>query len=202
MRRGRARRPCRSEEHTSELQSPCNLVCRLLLEKKKIKANRLISLTTSIGYLSHLEKLDMRWNQLSSLPEWLQRLEQRGCTVFFFFLMIRRPPRSTPFPTRRSSDPRHATASATIGPSATTTFLRTTTRSSLISASSAPKKTFPARPTAFFFLHLSLAARSCWSRRPATSSTSSASPRVSPSSQNRSTAASLATTAASAAAAA
>src|SRR5256885_4888641 len=26
----------RSEEHTSELQSPCNLVCRLLLEKKKI----------------------------------------------------------------------------------------------------------------------------------------------------------------------
>src|SRR2546426_6549026 len=44
--RGRARRRCsasrgdttagrtRSEEHTSELQSPCNLVCRLLLEKK------------------------------------------------------------------------------------------------------------------------------------------------------------------------
>src|SRR5256885_6222151 len=28
----------RSEEHTSELQSPCNLVCRLLLEKKKIEA--------------------------------------------------------------------------------------------------------------------------------------------------------------------
>src|ERR1039457_7683426 len=31
-----SRRPCsRSEEHTSELQSPCNLVCRLLLEKKR-----------------------------------------------------------------------------------------------------------------------------------------------------------------------
>src|SRR5205807_8474592 len=29
----------RSEEHTSELQSPCNLVCRLLLEKKKKKKN-------------------------------------------------------------------------------------------------------------------------------------------------------------------
>src|SRR5256885_10916060 len=28
----------RSEEHTSELQSPCNLVCRLLLEKKKINS--------------------------------------------------------------------------------------------------------------------------------------------------------------------
>src|SRR5256885_13127568 len=27
----------RSEEHTSELQSPCNLVCRLLLEKKKLR---------------------------------------------------------------------------------------------------------------------------------------------------------------------
>src|ERR1022692_3052045 len=42
-RRSRAASPCssaistrgwRSEEHTSELQSPCNLVCRLLLEKK------------------------------------------------------------------------------------------------------------------------------------------------------------------------
>src|SRR5256885_5395123 len=33
---GRERRARgRSEEHTSELQSPCNLVCRLLLEKKK-----------------------------------------------------------------------------------------------------------------------------------------------------------------------
>src|SRR5256885_5679354 len=31
----RARERGRSEEHTSELQSPCNLVCRLLLEKKK-----------------------------------------------------------------------------------------------------------------------------------------------------------------------
>src|SRR5256885_3127947 len=31
----------RSEEHTSELQSPCNLVCRLLLEKKKIIRRRI-----------------------------------------------------------------------------------------------------------------------------------------------------------------
>src|SRR2546426_4844458 len=30
----------RSEEHTSELQSPCNLVCRLLLEKKKKQQSR------------------------------------------------------------------------------------------------------------------------------------------------------------------
>src|SRR5256885_11591089 len=34
-RRFRGTRSFRSEEHTSELQSPCNLVCRLLLEKKK-----------------------------------------------------------------------------------------------------------------------------------------------------------------------
>src|SRR5258708_13463662 len=35
--RRRCDRPRRSEEHTSELQSPDHLVCRLLLEKKKIK---------------------------------------------------------------------------------------------------------------------------------------------------------------------
>src|SRR5688572_32299411 len=40
-RRGRARdRVRRSEEHTSELQSQSNLVCRLLLEKKKIRHKR------------------------------------------------------------------------------------------------------------------------------------------------------------------
>src|SRR5256885_7777516 len=45
----------RSEEHTSELQSPCNLVCRLLLEKKKkIKIrheHQLITLSTNISLL-------------------------------------------------------------------------------------------------------------------------------------------------------
>src|SRR5256885_6185477 len=35
----------RSEEHTSELQSPCNLVCRLLLEKKKILVTSSIRVT-------------------------------------------------------------------------------------------------------------------------------------------------------------
>src|SRR5256885_10076130 len=38
----------RSEEHTSELQSPCNLVCRLLLEKKK----KIINTTQSASTLS------------------------------------------------------------------------------------------------------------------------------------------------------
>src|SRR3989454_8512254 len=36
---GRAVAQGRSEEHTSELQSPCNLVCRLLLEKKNKKSD-------------------------------------------------------------------------------------------------------------------------------------------------------------------
>src|SRR6266487_1541914 len=37
--------PVRSEEHTSELQSPVHLVCRLLLEKKKQTTNRYIFFT-------------------------------------------------------------------------------------------------------------------------------------------------------------
>src|SRR5256885_6956719 len=36
-----AGRILRSEEHTSELQSPCNIVCRLLLEKKSLRLHRL-----------------------------------------------------------------------------------------------------------------------------------------------------------------
>src|SRR5256885_8544842 len=39
MRKAPLRLVSRSEEHTSELQSPCNLVCRLLLEKKKIRSS-------------------------------------------------------------------------------------------------------------------------------------------------------------------
>src|SRR2546426_4752841 len=40
----------RSEEHTSELQSPCNLVCRLLLEKKKQKTLTIIHYSKSIQF--------------------------------------------------------------------------------------------------------------------------------------------------------
>src|SRR5256885_5881786 len=60
----------RSEEHTSELQSPCNLVCRLLLEKKKTaelhmlpvlmtcvtSGVRLLPAALSTGVRSHLRK--------------------------------------------------------------------------------------------------------------------------------------------------
>src|SRR5256885_10766474 len=40
----------RSEEHTSELQSPCNLVCRLLLEKKK---NKCLAISSALVVDSH-----------------------------------------------------------------------------------------------------------------------------------------------------
>src|SRR5256885_12828235 len=40
----------RSEEHTSELQSPCNLVCRLLLEKKKFMAMMSVLLKTDVPF--------------------------------------------------------------------------------------------------------------------------------------------------------
>src|SRR5256885_4952132 len=42
---------CRSEEHTSELQSPCNLVCRLLLEKKKKRQSHNTVIPGIQGYL-------------------------------------------------------------------------------------------------------------------------------------------------------
>src|SRR5256885_8044646 len=44
---GKFRAQDRSEEHTSELQSPCNLVCRLLLEKKKPTCSHHLSLRGS-----------------------------------------------------------------------------------------------------------------------------------------------------------
>src|SRR5256885_2340027 len=47
----------RSEEHTSELQSPCNLVCRLLLEKKKISMRNIRRRITILLTLSNLKLL-------------------------------------------------------------------------------------------------------------------------------------------------
>src|SRR5436189_3678523 len=48
----------RSEEHTSELQSPMYLVCRLLLEKKKKKTKKIIHYTTT-------DKAKYRWSESS-----------------------------------------------------------------------------------------------------------------------------------------
>src|SRR5437867_13409892 len=46
----------RSEEHTSELQSPYDLVCRLLLEKTKKKTNQTLQTTTKSNHTTHLIK--------------------------------------------------------------------------------------------------------------------------------------------------
>src|SRR6266536_2866632 len=98
-RRGRrgARWPARrSEEHTSELQSRVDLVCRLLLEKKKTKAStpgrrRDQSVPSRIRGMPTKERGPAR--DTSREPP-----QSARASIFFFFLMIRRPPRSTLFP--------------------------------------------------------------------------------------------------------
>src|ERR1039457_3430596 len=80
--------PTRSEEHTSELQSPCNIVCRLLLEKKGHR-------TFDAAHLYGTEaKRNAPWVGLSAALTSCQRHRSR----LLFFLMIPRPPRSTLFP--------------------------------------------------------------------------------------------------------
>src|SRR3989454_5565320 len=49
----------RSEEHTSELQSPCNLVCRLLLEKKKKTIRNEYKNLIMSDYLIHTVEIGM-----------------------------------------------------------------------------------------------------------------------------------------------
>src|ERR1022692_1927072 len=91
--------PIRSEEHTSELQSPCNLVCRLLLEKKKKKRQGLA--IRASGRLPRTPAAPTRsLRGLSPTPSRLLCLQSRlgGTGTSIFFLRIRRPPRSTLFP--------------------------------------------------------------------------------------------------------
>src|SRR6478735_7431765 len=90
----------RSEEHTSELQSPCNLVCRLLLEKKN---KRSAGARYSTPYRT---RHPTRYRILRTGVRCTTRVSRGsrarprppGHRVVFFFLMIRRPPRSTLFP--------------------------------------------------------------------------------------------------------
>src|SRR6267378_4271071 len=76
----------RSEEHTSELQSRRDLVCRLLLEKKK----------TAV----HCRSRELAGCSRSCRIPSSSSTATATCFLFatFFFLMIRRPPRSTLFP--------------------------------------------------------------------------------------------------------
>src|SRR5450432_780088 len=82
------RRSQRSEEHTSELQSRSDLVCRLLLEKKKSHV-RFDRSPVRFSLRSHVDRSSSSFHSLS---------DSRTRYRLFFFLMIRRPPRSTLFP--------------------------------------------------------------------------------------------------------
>src|ERR1022692_1990263 len=87
----------RSEEHTSEFQSPCNLVCRLLLEKKKEGRLPLAAGCVS-GLIVCMVAQRRRRERLRSGGSRVERGVHGKAGRFFFFLMIRRPPRSTLFP--------------------------------------------------------------------------------------------------------
>src|SRR5688572_31797669 len=67
VRRGLDHDPVRSEEHTSELQSQSNLVCRLLLEKKKNYSTSTIPRKTFIQ--SHLHLAYTKCSRCSNRPE-------------------------------------------------------------------------------------------------------------------------------------
>src|SRR3954463_14090718 len=89
----------RSEEHTSELQSHDNLVCRLLLEKKKIRVER--SGGTAEGKQEGVDGSRPAAAPSTDCPTvvvFVSLVRSLCLPVFFFFLMIRRPPRSTLFP--------------------------------------------------------------------------------------------------------
>src|SRR6202040_4264710 len=93
-----SRHRSRSEEHTSELQSRRDLVCRLLLEKKKTKRTTAPT-ATSTSTCPIWAREGSTATPRSTIPAVTPRSQsRRPPTVFFFFLMIRGPPRSTLFP--------------------------------------------------------------------------------------------------------
>src|ERR1039457_1527735 len=75
------RNDLRSEEHTSELQSPCNLVCRLLLEKKKKRERP--TLRPSIEQLKARRQSIMKLFRLILLQPFIY--DHIRPLVFFFF---------------------------------------------------------------------------------------------------------------------
>src|SRR6266581_4616732 len=88
----------RSEEHTSELQSPVHLVCRLLLEKKNPTALTPLPLRqTSIPTLPSSRLSTRSRSSGYGASASAAASQARNCPSLFF-LMIRRPPRSTLFP--------------------------------------------------------------------------------------------------------
>src|SRR5688500_11694740 len=91
----------RSEEHTSELQSPCNLVCRLLLEKKNTQSNRIATSVLAMGFApSHQLRILVSncWNAHSASVSCF------FASLFFSFHFSCSLRFLHSFPTRRSSD--------------------------------------------------------------------------------------------------
>src|ERR1022692_3399725 len=84
----------RSEEHTSELQSPCNLVCRLLLEKKNFSRQALHS--------RRLRRARAHVDRERAFRLGPRRVDRRQLS-YFFFLGNRRPGNPPSFPNRRPS---------------------------------------------------------------------------------------------------
>src|SRR6266571_3720152 len=89
----------RSEEHTSELQSHVNLVCRLLLEKKKKRPQE--ADTPELPPQPPDRSKDHHPSHViphAFDPHLLGDSSHPRILLIVFFLMIRRPPRSTLFP--------------------------------------------------------------------------------------------------------
>src|SRR3954462_3886326 len=93
------RLPIRSEEHTSELQSHDNLVCRLLLEKKNKRTTvSRASPRRQLLHRPHMHTCVLVASRTMSRHEPPTHYYLASLFYSFFFLMIRRPPRSTLFP--------------------------------------------------------------------------------------------------------
>src|ERR1035441_3555386 len=93
----------RSEEHTSELQSLRHLVCRLLLEKKKLKTPRKADDTDYAAVDvrgPHVERAAQALTAPPMRPTARTPSKVVVVCTYVFFLRIRRPPRSTLFPYR------------------------------------------------------------------------------------------------------
>src|SRR5690606_32695434 len=90
----------RSEEHTSELQSRENLVCRLLLEKKKRTPDHTMSDVKRLMLNSNQTYLPIVNREKYSLV--ISYLKKVLCILFYHYYL--HPPDLHSFPTRRSSD--------------------------------------------------------------------------------------------------
>src|SRR5256885_10586508 len=77
------RKALRSEEHTSELQSPCNLVCRLLLEKKKVSGHILKAISTVLVSPRRMSTVYVIVDWRSSPAEACRRTSGSSCMLSY-----------------------------------------------------------------------------------------------------------------------